>query len=240
MLEWEDSGIIISVRKHGETGGVVSILTQNHGRAMGYVYGVSSSKKRGNFEIGNLVSVRWHSKTEGQLGNFDIELDKSCSADVMDNVLKLTALQSLCALIDKTLPEREKHIGVYEASKAFIDSFAGEFWEPTYIYWEIGLLRELGFGLDFSKCVSTGVTEDLIYVSPKSGCAVSAAAGEIYKDKMLNLPAFLRGEPNFNKEDILEGLKLTGHFLSHRVFSVANRPLPEPRLRLEEEYVKSQ
>jgi DNA repair protein RecO (recombination protein O) len=236
MLEWQDSGIILSVRGHGETGGIVSILTRDHGRAIGYVYGATSTKVRGILEPGNLVSVDWKAKSHDQLGTFMLELEKSTAAHVMDDPIKLTAMQSACALADKTLPEREKHAGVYEATKALMASFATDIWAPTYIYWEIGLLRELGFGLDLSKCVATGSVDNLIYVSPKSGCAVSGAAGEIYKEKLLHLPLFLRGLGGFEEVDILDGLKLTGHFLLHRVFSQANTDLPEPRLRLEEKF----
>jgi len=141
-------------------------------------------------------------------------------------------------LADKTLPENECHTGVYEGLKALMASFSTDIWAASYIYWEIGLLRELGFGLDLTKCVATGVGDNLIYVSPKSGCAVSAAAGEEYKDRLLHLPPFLRGGTGLEDEDILNGLKLTGHFLLHRVFSQANSNLPEPRLRLEEKYGK--
>ncbi len=236
MLDWNDSGIILSVRGHGETGGVVSILTRDHGRTMGYVYGATSTRIRGVLEPGNLVSTHWQAKAHDQLGTFTLELEKSYAADVMDDSVKLTALQSACALADKTLPEREKHVGVYEGTKALMASFAADHWAPTYIYWEIGLLRELGFGLDLSKCAATGAVGNLIYVSPKSGCAVSAAAGEIYKEKLLPLPPFLRGEGRFEDDDILDGLKLTGHFLLHRVFSQAHINLPESRLRLEEKY----
>lgn len=236
MLEWQDSGIILSVRGHGETGGLASILTREHGRAMGYVYGAVSAKNRGVLEMGNQVAVRWQAKSQDQLGSFALELEKSTAAQVMDDPLKLTAMQSACALADKALPEREKHEGVFEGMKALLDSFATELWAPIYIYWEIGLLRELGFGLDLSKCVASGAVDDLLYVSPRSGCAVSAAAGELYKEKLLHLPPFLRGEGGFEDSDILDGLKLTGHFLLHRVFSQAHAGLPESRLRLEEKY----
>jgi len=236
MLEWQDSGIILSVRGHGDTGGVVSILTRDHGRTMGFVYGATSTKMRGVLEPGNLVSIDWKAKSHDQLGTFTLELEKSIAADVMDDAAKLTAMQSACVLADKTMPEREKHTGMYEGTKALMASFATEIWAPTYIYWELGLLRELGFGLDLSKCAATGAVDNLIYVSPKSGCAVSAAAGEIYKEKLLALPSFLRGEGGFEESDILNGLKLTGHFLLHRVFSQSNTNLPESRLRLEEKF----
>ncbi|MBU6475450.1 MAG: DNA repair protein RecO [Alphaproteobacteria bacterium] len=236
MLEWQDEGIILSVRAHGETGGLVSLLTRGHGRAAGYVYGATSSRMRGVLEPGNLVSARWQAKSPEQLGNFTLELEKSAAADVMDDPLRLTALQSACVLADKTLPERENHPGVFEGTKALMASFATDIWAATYIYWEIGLLRELGFGLDLSKCAATGAVDNLIYVSPKSGCAVSAAAGEIYKERLLSLPAFLRGQGGFESADILDGLKLTGHFLRHRVFALSNSDLPESRLRLEEKF----
>lgn len=236
MIDWQDTGIILSVRGHGENGGIASILTQNHGRAAGYVYGATSTKSRGLLEPGNIVHVKWQAKASGQLGTFTLELEKSHAADVLDDPIKLTALQSACALADKTMPESEKHEGVYAGMRALLSSFSGEIWPAAYIFWEIGLLRELGFGLDLTQCASTGQTEDLIYVSPRSGRAVSAPAGEIYKEKLLNLPPFLRGEARMENQDVLDGLRLTGHFLLHRVFALSNSNLPEPRLRLEEKF----
>lgn len=236
MFEWQDSGIVLSLRMHGETGGIASLLTREHGRAAGYVYGASSAKKRALFEPGNVVSAAWQAKAPGQLGSFALEMERSPAADVMDDPLKLTALQSACVLADKTLPEGERHTGVFDATLALLESFGTEAFAAAYIYWEIGLLRELGFGLDLSKCVVTGSTENLIYVSPKSGSAVSEAAGAIYKEKLLPLPPFLRGSGGFTDADILDGLKMSGHFLRHRVFSQAHVDLPEPRLRMEEKY----
>jgi len=236
MNQWVDSGIVLSVRPHGEAGAIVSLLTEAHGRAAGYVYGATSARMRGTIETGNRVAARWQARGEGQLGNFTLELEKSHAAHVMDDPAKLTALQSACALADRSLPEHEAHPGVYAGLCALLDSFMTEVWGPAYIFWELGLLRELGFGLDLSKCVATGAREDLAYVSPRSGCAVSAAAGEIYKEKMLRLPPFLRGEAQFGRGDILDGLRLTGHFLLHRVFSQAHANLPEPRLRLEDRF----
>ncbi|MEZ0223086.1 MAG: DNA repair protein RecO [Alphaproteobacteria bacterium] len=238
MPSWEDNGIILSLRPHGENGGVVTLLTKAHGRAAGYVYGISSPRVRGMLEIGNVVSARWQAKSHDQLGTYTLELETSHAADVLDDPVKLTALQSACAVADKTLPEHESHPGVYEGLKALMSAFSTPLWAASYIYWEIGLLRELGFGLDLTRCAATGAADNLIYVSPKSGCAVSGPAGEEYKDRLLHLPPFLRGEARFEDEDILNGLKLTGHFLLHRVFSQANTNLPEPRLRLEEKYGK--
>ncbi len=238
MISWEDTGVILSVRPHGENGGIVSLLTENHGRAAGYVYGATSSKTRGLLEIGNVVAASWQAKSSDQLGTYTLELEKSYAADVLDESIKLTALQSACALADRTLPEHEKHPGVYQGMRALLEAFSSDLWAVSYIYWEIGLLRELGFGLDLSKCAATGVNDKLIYVSPKSGAAVSESAGEPYRHLMLALPPFLRGEARFDPQDILDGLKLTGHFLLNRVFALANANLPEPRLRLEEKFAK--
>ena len=235
MLEWTDHAIVLSARPHGETGAVVSLLTRDHGRVAGYIYGAASTRTRSTLEIGTLVEARWQAKSERQLGHFTLEVEKSYVADVIDDALKLTALQSACALADKTLPEREKHTGLFEGTHALLNSFSGEVWPAAYIYWELGLLKELGFGLDLSECASTGETEDLIYVSPKSGRAVSRAAGAIYKERMLNMPGFLRGGP-YDETEVAAGLKLTGHFLLHRVFALSNPNLPEPRLRLEEKF----
>lgn len=236
-LEWQDSAIVLSVRGHGETGGIASLLTRDHGRAAGYVYGATSARSRGILEPGNLVAVHWRAKAADQLGMFSLELEKSHAADVMDDPAKLTALQAACALADRALPEREAHAGVYGGLRALLASFAAAHWAPAYVYWELGLLRELGFGLDLSKCAATGAAEELIYVSPKSGRAVSAAAGEIYKEKLLRLPPSLRGEGGFEEGDVLDGLRLTGHFLLHRVFAQGHVNLPEPRLRLEERFM---
>lgn len=236
MISWQDTGIILSLRPHGENGGVASLLTRSHGRAAGYVYGASSPKIRGLLEIGNIVSAQWQAKSADQLGTYHFELEKSHAGEVLGDSLKLTALQAACALADRTLPEHEKHPGVFDGMAAFMEAFSTPVWGAAYIFWELGLLRELGFGIDLAKCASTGATENLRYVSPKSGCAVSEAAGEPYKDRLLALPPFLRGEARFDDADILDGLKLTGYFLLHRVFSQANANLPEPRLRLEEKF----
>jgi len=235
MIEWHDRGVVLSARGHGEAGAVVSLLTQDHGRAAGYIYGATSSKMRGVLEPGTIVSAHWQAKSHDQLGHFTLEIEKSFAAHVMDDAVKLTALQSTCALIDATLPERERHEGVFNATVALLESFVGDIWPAAYIYWEIGLLRELGFGLDLSKCTATGATDNLIYVSPKSGNAVSAAAGAAYKEKLLTLPGFLRGLP-LDDAGVCDGLKLTGHFLRHRVMAERHRDLPEARLRLEEKY----
>lgn len=233
MLSWQDAGIVLSVRPHGENGGIASVLTETQGRVQGYVYGATSAKMRGVLETGTVVSVHWQAKNQDNLGRFTLEMEESHVGAVLGNAARLTALQAACALADKTLAEGEACTGVYAGLRALLDSFDTDIWPAAYVVWEVGLLGALGFGLDLERCVATGTTEDLVYVSPRSGCAVSRAAGAVYKEKMLRLPAFLRGGGGFDDADILDGLRMTGHFFLHRVFAPAHTGLPEPRLRLE-------
>lgn len=236
MENWQDRAIILSVRPHGENAGVVSALTRLRGRHAGYVHGAKSSKMRGVLECGNAVTVQWSSRLDQDLGRFTVDLEKSNAAFVMDNPLKLTALQAACTLADKTLPEREPHPGVYDGFLALLDSFASDIWSAAYIFWELALLKELGFGLDLTRCASTGETENLAWVSPRTGCAVSYAAGLPYKERLLKLPGFLTGQGLQDEDEIAQGLKLTGYFLENRVFAQTHGGVPEARLRLESKF----
>lgn len=238
MKEWRDEGIVLSMRPHGEHGGIVSLLTPDYGRYSAYVHGARSMKNRATLEPGSCVDARWQAKAEDQMGHFTLEMTKSPAAAVFGDRQKLLALQSACALADRTLAERELHAPVYHGLRALIDAFDAEtdIWPALYIYWEMGLLRELGFGIDLSRCVVSGATEDLAYVSPKSGCAVSLHAAGIYKDKLLPIPQFLQGK-SFAPDDIEQGLRLTGYFLQHRIFDSANLTLPEARQRLQDGFL---
>jgi DNA repair protein RecO (recombination protein O) len=137
------------------------------------------------------------------------------------------------------LPEREQHAAAFESADVLLDTMtrhAFEDWAPLFVRWEIGLLDELGFGLDLTRCAATGSADDLIYVSPRTGRAVSRAAGEAYRDRLLALPPFLlgrqAGEPN--PRDALKGLELTAHFLAQWVLAPHHKTIPEARNRLTE------
>ena len=233
MEQWEDQGIVLSVRSHGENGAVLSLLTEHYGRHNGYVRGIHSSKMRGTAEVGNLVDARWQARVSDSLGSYNIEALKSYGPLYMTDSLKLAALQSACALCDASLPEREKHSGLYHGLIALFDTLDTDIWGAAYVMWEIAFLRELGFSLDLTKCAGGGDAQALAYVSPKTGRAVSYDEGEPYKDKLLELPAFLK--PNGGPaeiEDVLMGLKLTGYFLEHWAFTHHTRGVPEQRARL--------
>ena len=234
-MDWNDDGIVLSARPHGETGLVVSLLTRERGRHAGFVPGGISRKARPTWQIGNLVEIGWRARLSDQLGNFTGELREAHSAKALDNAVELAGLSSACAIVDAALPEREPHPAMFDGFHAFLTVLGHEGWPAIYVRLELGLLQELGFGLDLEKCAATGDTEDLAYVSPKTGRAVSRAAAGPYKEKLLPLPAFLStgGLPS-DEEQLRQGLDLTGYFLERHVFWPHNKPLPPARSRFME------
>ncbi len=233
MEQWQDQSIILAVRRHGENGAIVSLLTANNGRQLAYMRGATSLKNRGTLEVGNVVDANWKARTSNSLGSVTMELSRSTAARIMKDALKLSALQSACALCDQALPEKEGNEGLYHGFLALLDILDGKVWAQGYIMWELALLKELGFSLDLTRCAGGGDDFDLAYVSPKTGRAVSREKAEPYKDKLLPLPDFLKSGSNFTTiDDVVLGIQLTGFFLEHWVFAHHNRGLPEARRRL--------
>jgi DNA repair protein RecO (recombination protein O) len=234
-MEWSDQGIVLSSRPHSETGLVASLLTRAHGRHAGFIHGGVSRRTRPIWQPGNVVDVAWRAKLVEQLGNYTGEVRESHGARVLDEPLELAGLAAACAVIDAALPEREPHPAMYEGFHAFLGALGHPGWPAIYVRLELGLLQELGFGLDLETCALTGVTEDLAFVSPKTGRAVSRAAAEPYRDKLIALPGFLStgGLPN-DAAELRQGLDLTGFFLERHVFWPHNKPLPAARARFME------
>ena len=233
-MGWSDEGMILSVRPHGETGAVLELFTRRNGRHLGLVHGGRSRKLRPILQIGNHVEASWKARLADNLGHFALELRKSYAALVLDDAAALAALTSIAALA-RLLPERDPHPNLFEITMfvlGYLDE--REVWPALLVRWELALLEELGFGLDLTACASTGARTDLIYVSPKSGRAVSAAAGEPYKERLLALPPFLLGRPpaGVTAADVAAGLALTQHFLLARVLRPRDLAMPEARNRL--------
>ncbi|MBL4804166.1 MAG: DNA repair protein RecO [Alphaproteobacteria bacterium] len=240
MESWKDQGIVLSARPHGENGAIVSLLTEEQGRHAGYVRGAQGTKLRGSLEVGNIVDASWQSRTSDSLGSFSLELSRGTAALFMQDPIKLSALQSACALCDEALPEREKHAGLYHGLCALFETLESDIWGAAYVMWEIAFLKELGFSLDLTQCAGGGDNGALTYVSPKTGRAVSAEQGEPYKDKLLNLPPFLKPESGeINEQGVLEGLRMTGYFLEHWVFTHHSRGVPPARLLFQERFAKT-
>jgi len=235
-MQWSDEGVILSAKAHGETAAVAEIFTRAHGRHLGLVHGGRSRRLRPILQTGNHVDAVWKARLAEHLGNVSVELRKGYAAQAMDDPLALAGLSSLCALAH-LLPERDPHPNLFEVT-LFVLGFLDEpdVWPALMVRWELALLDELGFGLDLASCAATGARADLVYVSPKSGRAVSADAGAPYKDRMLSLPAFLdKGRQGpATAADVAAGLELTGHFLETRVLIPREETMPQARRRLAE------
>ncbi len=236
-MDWSDNAIVLSTRKYGENDLLVSLLTENHGRYMGYVKGGLSKSKSPIYQVGNIVNARWAARLEEQLGLFICELDASVSARYMSEAGKLNLIVSACAMAETSLPERAPIASFYHHLKDFLCGLDETCPIYSYIKLEVCLLEELGYGLDFSCCAASGGTENLVYVSPKSGRAVSLIAGEPYKNKLLPLPSFMLAdnENNNQAEDVNEikkGFVLTGYFFERHLNGVEGKKLPPARVRL--------
>jgi DNA repair protein RecO (recombination protein O) len=236
-MQWSDEGLVLSVRPHGETASILEVLTAQHGRYAGMVYGGRSRRLRPVLQIGNHVDVVWKARLAEQLGHMTVELRRGFAAEAMADAAQLTALSTI-ATMARLLPERDPHPSLYEVTM-FVLSFLDDatVWPALYARWELSLLEELGFGLDLGQCAATGANDALIYVSPKTGRAVSASAGEPYKDRLLPLPAFLTGgsgATGVTSRNVADALKLTGHFIETRLLGPAGQQMPDVRLRLAE------
>ncbi|MBU2581096.1 MAG: DNA repair protein RecO [Alphaproteobacteria bacterium] len=233
-MEWTDEGIVISVRQHGETSAIAEVFTRAHGRVLGLVRGGRSRQMRPVLQIGNHVEVKWSARLSEHLGNFRMELQRGYAASAMDDPARLAALSSMCSLL-RLLPERDAHSSLYEVTMfvlGFLDDV--DVWPVLMVRWEMALLDELGYGLDLEECAATGSNDQLTYVSPKSGRAVSASAGEPYKNVLLPLPGFLiKGRAgDVRLEDVRQGFDLIGFFLEKHLFTPKGERLPEVRLRM--------
>jgi DNA repair protein RecO (recombination protein O) len=230
-MEWKDEGIVLAVKRHGESSAIAEILTATRGRSLGLVRGGRSRHMRPVLQPGNIVLATWRARLEEHLGNFALEPLELKAGLLIGEAMRLAALTTLTAEA-QLLPEREPHPRLYEAMRVVLDALEDEAtWPALLVRWELGLLDELGFGLDLARCAATGTTEDLVYVSPKTGRAVSRAAGLAYHERLLALPAFLKGiqAGRPGQTDVVDGLKLTGFFLERHVFGPRGVGAPESR-----------
>lgn len=232
-MEWRDEGIILGVRRHGETNVIVELFTPAHGRHLGLVRGGRSRRLQVVLQPGNSVHATWRARLDEHLGTFSIEPGVSRASELIASQAALYGFATLAGHL-RLLPERDPHPELYfrlmDALPLLADPLAGA---RTIVRFELALLADLGFGLDLSECASTGARQDLVFVSPKSGRAVSRQAGEPYADRMLRLPDFLRLEgADTSGEDIEAGFLLTGYFLTRHVFEPRRIPLPPERERL--------
>jgi DNA repair protein RecO (recombination protein O) len=231
-MEWRDEGLIIGIRKYGETSVILEAMTPAHGRHFGLVRGGRSRRMRPVLQPGNHVSLTWRARLDEHLGLYAVEMTEPRASRLMTSAAALHGLNLLAALL-RLLAERDPHSGLYEAATLVADHLHDEKIAPALLVrFELAILGELGFGLDLSRCAATGGTCDLIYVSPKTGRAVSRQAGAPYHDKLLRLPDFLRSAAIAERpapSDLRDAFKLTAYFLERDVFAPRGLNLPDTR-----------
>lgn len=231
-MEWSDDAFMLSIRRHGEASVLARLLTREHGVHAGLVRGGAGKRLSGVLQPGNRVHATWRARLPEHLGVLSMEPSRAHAAAMLSDPIRLACLGAACAVALTALPERQPHPGAFEGLSVLLETLENNGpWASVYVKWELGVLAELGFGLDLSQCAATGATETLTYVSPRSGRAVSQSAGEPYRARLFPLPRFLlETGASGSRAEVLEGLRLTGHFLEHH--ALHGRSLPAARSRL--------
>ena len=232
-MEWEAPAIVLGARAYGEGDAIATVMTEEHGLYRGLARGGGARGRVAVWQAGNLVQARWVERLAEQLGSVSAELVHPGAALAMDDPLILAMLSALCAVADGALPEREPHPRVFQGLLRLIARLPeGDVMLAELVRWETLLLADLGYGLDLTRCAVTGETSGLAFVSPRTGCAVTAAAAGTWQSRLLPLPSFLVGGNEASPQDLRDGLSLTGHFLTRDAFGHHHRPLPTARQML--------
>lgn len=230
-MEWRDEGVLLSMRPHGESAAIIEAFTEGHGLHAGMVHGGQSRRMAPVLQVGAQLDLRWRARLDDHIGAFSVDPVRGRAAALLQDAAGLAGLAATCALLRHALPEREPHPGLYRATLPLLDRLGGPGWEAAYLRWELRLLEELGFGLDLTRCAVTGGREDLAYVSPRTGRAVSRAGAGDWADRLLPLPPCLLGQGEPDAAEIAAGLRTTGAFLE-RFAETVGRALPPARARL--------
>lgn len=240
MIEWRDQGILLATRRHAETSTIIEMFTPQQGRHVGVVRGGTSRKIAPVLQPGAQLDVVWRARIEDHIGAFTVEPVRSRAAVAMSDRMALAGLNAVTALLAFCLPEREPHPQLYTRTEALLDMLdQSQLWPLAYLRWELSLLEDMGYGLDLTSCAVTGSVDDLAYVSPRSGRAVSAKGAGEWADRLLPLPDSLLDAPNPDKDSIAQGFVTTGHFLTHSLArDLGDKPLPEARARFVDAFIR--
>ncbi|MBL8552370.1 MAG: DNA repair protein RecO [Hyphomonadaceae bacterium] len=233
-MEWADEAIVLGAKPFGESKAIAEVFARGHGRYGGVVHGGLGKTMRPVLQAGNVVRAGWKARLSEQLGFFSpLELMTPHASRLFDDAVSLAGLSSAVALIRGTSAERQAYPQLYDALLVLIEALGAEVWPALYARFELGLLAEMGYGLDLARCALTGATEDLAYVSPRSGRAACAEAGAPFADKLIRLPPFLvRSDAAIETGDVADALALAGYFLERRLYDQKGEGLPEARRRL--------
>lgn len=234
MISWSDEGALLSARPFGETSMIIEVFTPQHGRHAGVVRGGTSRKLAPHLQAGAQLSVTWKARLNDHMGSFTVEPIRGRAAAAMSDRLALAGLNAVCAILSRVLPEREAHLALYTRTISLLDLLGqSDVWPLAYLRWEQALLEDMGYGMDLSACAVRGVNEDLAFVSPRTGRAVSREAAGEWADRLLLLPPVLAGKGDADNSEISIALATTGYFIEHRLIkSLGERPMPAARGRL--------
>ena len=233
-MEWRDQGMVLAVRRYGESAAIVEVFTECHGRHAGVVQGGGGRRMAPILQPGAQLDLTWRARLDAHIGTFSVEPLQLRAAGLMGDQLALSGLNAICALLVFALPERVPQPELYTVTLRLIDQIvSGHDWVEAYLRWELALLEDMGFGLDLGICAVTGARDDLAFVSPRSGRAVSRAGAGQWADRLLPLPSFLLGQGPATGPERAQALALTGYFLKDRLApALGDRPLPVARQRL--------
>ncbi|WP_133768698.1 DNA repair protein RecO [Enterovirga rhinocerotis] len=232
-MNWSDRAFVLGCRPFGESGVILEAMTREHGRHLGLVHGGRSRRSRPVLQAGNSIAVAWRARLDDQLGTFTVEEEVSRAGRLIARPAALLGLATLASHL-RLLAERDPHPHLFDAAESLLDRLDdAEVGPGLFALFELALLAEFGFGLDLASCAATGTTEDLIYVSPRTGRAVSRMPGEPYHDRLLPLPRFLREATDVAPDagEIAAGFRLTGFFLTEHLYAPRDLSLPDERAR---------
>jgi DNA repair protein RecO (recombination protein O) len=236
-MEWQDEGIILHTQPLRERKQIVSLFTPSYGRCAGILS--VSQKNKGWLQCGSKVKARWGARLESHIGYWTLESLQSPIAFLLDAPGPLSAFLSAATLCQLALPERHAYPHLYKRFEALLKDLLSSHWARSYVFFELTLLEELGYGLDLKACAVTGATTNLVAVSPRTGRAVCESVATPYQGRLLSLPAFIcqdNTETYPEDHEILDALSLSGYFLERHLFS---RPLPSARMRLLQRFMKT-
>lgn len=231
-MEWRDDCILLATRPLGEGTALIDVFSGVNGRYAGALRGGASRKMAPLLQPGAQLDATWRARLDSQLGAFTVEPLRERAGAILTDRLALLGLGAVCALTRYALPERQPYPELYRHTEALLDQLGQPGWLHQYARWELTLLEETGYGLDLDQCAVTGATEDLAYVSPRTGRAVTREGAGNYSARLLPLPEGLGANGRLDSEGIGAALALSGHFLNDWLARAIDKPLPEARARL--------
>jgi DNA repair protein RecO (recombination protein O) len=220
---WQDEGFLLSKIKFRENANIINVFTNTHGKVSGIVYGGNSRKVRNFLQISNKIFVFYNSKSENRIGYFKTELVEAISPKYFNNKKKTTSLLSLSSILNLLLPESQPYKKLFISVESFLKDLEVKYWASSYVYWELNLLKELGFDPyleQFSKDLDENINYKIIEID----------------NIKYQVPIFLfKKKTNLviNNKNILSGLSFTRSLLSNKFFLPNNLVFPKARIILE-------